>query len=885
MLNSVVGAVVQWKYYANNTNSILAVSDTYNLTTTSVTDTTPPAYYAASIWSNVSNNTAVNVGTSVRISAQWYDNVQPSVYTNSSAVNGTNWAIGTWQTFSAGNWSNFTIVYPSSAQGGNFTVKIYANDSSNNQNVTGTWYWYNVSGSGDTIPPQYSGIQTSNPSSYSSQATWMNITWIDNYAVSQVKIESNYSGSPQNYTPTQSGSVYYLNLVLPGGVFYWKSYSVDTSSNWNTSTTQTFTISKASPGLVLTSSKSITYGSAAAMTGTTSDSGNSDCIYELYRSGSLYGSGTSVTDNTILGAGSYPYYYSTAGCANYTSGSSPTNTLTVNQASRTCTLSTDKGWTRAYDGTASSTTCSVSDGNTDGTMTFTMNAGSVSTPDLRSNAGTYNYVCQWGSGVNYSACSQQTNTLTITSTNWLSGWQYRKNHTINSATGAGIGYAVQIIVKNSIGADSGNTVYISGKTRSDFGDIRFTNSTGGLLNYWAESVTNGVNATFWVKIDSDLSTVNQIIYVYYGNSIATSTSNGANTFIYYDNSSSTTGWTIVGSSGQNASDGNPQPSFYAISSNGNYMYKNVNLVPSSLITFNIKSNGLGNFFFMTNSAGLGQLFRSDTRGGTSYSGFNTTTSWTTWNPVNTGFNSVSNAWYKFGISTNTTHATLYYQQTTNSTPNLPSTTLGTYSISNNGGYIGLVGDNLGSSYTTMIDNIIVRKYVSPEPSHGSWGSEETSGTGGLIVEGFEGVTFPPTGWQVGGNKIWNRNTTNPINDTASAGSGDINDSQLTLLNYTVNFLTAGNVSWYWSVSSEVGFDYLCYCIDKACGATGCTCSASGTADARICSSVNGVWTTPAFVMMPVTAGSHSFVWCYAKDSSSSYGDDMGKIDSVRFNWS
>jgi subtilisin family serine protease len=91
--------------------------------------------------------------------------------------------------------------------------------------------------------------------------------------------------------------------------------------------------------------------------------------------------------------------------------------FTVSQAPRTCTLATDKGWSRTYDGTASSTSCSVSAGSTDGTMTFTMNGSSATSPDLRTNAGTYDYACQWTGGSNYSDCTQQNSLLTISKAN------------------------------------------------------------------------------------------------------------------------------------------------------------------------------------------------------------------------------------------------------------------------------------------------------------------------------------------------------------------------------------------------------------------------------------------------------------------------------------
>lgn len=91
--------------------------------------------------------------------------------------------------------------------------------------------------------------------------------------------------------------------------------------------------------------------------------------------------------------------------------STDTLSFIVSKIQRTCALSTDKGWTRAYDGTPSSTECSIDAGTSDGTMIFNVNSNQMISPDIQTNAGTYYYSCQW-IGTNYSDCSVN-NTLTI----------------------------------------------------------------------------------------------------------------------------------------------------------------------------------------------------------------------------------------------------------------------------------------------------------------------------------------------------------------------------------------------------------------------------------------------------------------------------------------
>jgi len=105
---------------------------------------------------------------------------------------------------------------------------------------------------------------------------------------------------------------------------------------------------------------------------------------------------------------------------------------------------------------------------------------------------------------------------------WLNGWGCRKSHVINPASGAGTDYPIRITVHYGSGTDSGEHVYLNGKCRTDFGDIRFTRSDGEtLLDYFMESKTDGDNAVFWVKIPDDLSTNPVTIYIYYNNPNAT----------------------------------------------------------------------------------------------------------------------------------------------------------------------------------------------------------------------------------------------------------------------------------------------------------------------------------------------------------------------------
>jgi len=299
---------------------------------------------------------------------------------------------------------------------------------------------------------------------------------------------------------------------------------------------------------------------------------------------------------------------------------------------------------------------------------------------------------------------------------WLSGWAYRRPVRIDNSQNPNNLTYYQVLV-------TVDTAFLiaQGKMRSDCGDIRFTDSDGvTLLPYWIESGINTSTTKIWVKVPSIPASSFYTIYMYYGNPSALPASDENLVFDYVDRGDKFNTWTQgTYACSQDTSIGNPPPSYKAPSGKGYYMYKNIGLAPGMIIIFNVRTNALGNLFFLVDANGAGQMYRLDSRGGTNYSGFATTTNWTTWGIPSSGFNAAANTWYKLTIViTSSTSAKLYYSQTTDASPQSGTfgTLLGTYTISNNGPYIGLVGDAYGTSYYTWWDNIIVRKYTDPEPT-------------------------------------------------------------------------------------------------------------------------------------------------------------------------
>jgi hypothetical protein len=182
--------------------------------------------------------------------------------------------------------------------------------------------------------------------------------------------------------------------------YYWWAYGNGSQENYNTSGGRSYTIAKATPTLSGSVSASITYGSASDYTGSESDSGDDDCVYSLKREGVEIDTGSSVGDTDVLGAGTWNYNYSTAGCVNYSAGSDY-DTLVVTKTVPTGSISTGTspiiyGTVGDVEGTESNT------GDDDVQYKLYRDNVSVSNPDTTIlGVGSYHYIYNATAGVNW----------------------------------------------------------------------------------------------------------------------------------------------------------------------------------------------------------------------------------------------------------------------------------------------------------------------------------------------------------------------------------------------------------------------------------------------------------------------------------------------------
>ena len=363
---------------------------------------------------------------------------------------------------------------------------------------------------------------------------------------------------------------------------------------------------------------------------------------------------------------------------------------------------------------------------------------------------------------------------------WLSGWQYRKSHVIESASGAGANYQVRIKVHYGSGTDSGENVYLNEHCRTDFGDIRFTDDDGVTeLDYWMEEKVDSEYAIFWVEVKDDLSNSDVTIYIYYGNSDATTTSNGTETFLFFKDfeDGTTQGLTVTAGAFEAYYEGGDYG--YVLrqtdTSTGNRRgyWAGCNLPDNIAVEGKGKRNqanagGAWNILIKSGSYDYRGLWGQnnnlqikkdnyDSTSGTSLASA-TLTGHTNW--FDFSFKRLSDGTLKFKIDDT---------EITASNTDLSSP--------------WDVGIWCGPDYYKW-DNIRVRKYVEPEPSHGSWGSEEqysydivghTSNIHGSICKFYCKWRKSMDGWifSWNGTGEWTNSSWHPWTGSGSEGWSNI----------------------------------------------------------------------------------------------------------------
>ena len=301
----------------------------------------------------------------------------------------------------------------------------------------------------------------------------------------------------------------------------------------------------------------------------------------------------------------------------------------------------------------------------------------------------------------------------------MTGWGYRKSHVITASAGAGTNYQICIKVYKTTGTDGTENgmgkVYVGSNCRDDFGDIRFTDNDGDtLLDCWMETLSSGVYAIFWVEVKDDLSTDPVTIYIYYGKADASTTSNGANTFLLFDhfddNSIDSALWATSGTPTESGT----ELSLHAVSelvySKTNFQFKAARL--------KLKVNTWGTLIdigFTTTLAG--ETF------GERLVGFNTPTlqvisgvDVTHYTLTNKGAQGAGYRIYDIKWASN--NAKFLIDDGSETEHNIAANI---YQISTRFQFFIYAS----ATANFVVDWVCIRNYVNPEPAHSTWGTEES----------------------------------------------------------------------------------------------------------------------------------------------------------------
>ncbi|MFB3887951.1 MAG: DUF2341 domain-containing protein [Candidatus Bathyarchaeia archaeon] len=317
---------------------------------------------------------------------------------------------------------------------------------------------------------------------------------------------------------------------------------------------------------------------------------------------------------------------------------------------------------------------------------------------------------------------------------WLTGWNYRKSHTINHAAGSGTSYQVRFKVHYGSGTASGEDVYCYSKCRTDFGDVRFCHSDGStLLPYWMEEETNGDYAVFWAKVTEDLSNEDRIIYLYFGMSDASTASNGDSTFLLFDHfddgsintskwNESGTGTAVESGTELTVTAGGTPYDAKTIASDLPYavgvaVESRVKAATTTVGGLGVGMTGVPNSLQSRDYTLAFRVLYSDAN-----------FSWVSGDGTN----------YNAGFFSSTKD-TSYHRCSTRRTGSDDKLFLGSeensgteYPTSANR-KVAFTAYNVGGAGVLVADWVAVRKFVNPEPAHGAWGDAELFATDSLSL--------------------------------------------------------------------------------------------------------------------------------------------------------
>jgi len=198
----------------------------------------------------------------------------------------------------------FNVTFTDSTQIGIHNITIYARDTSYNINYTETGYFV----INDVILPNWSqAVATPFPATYAPGAQYrFNVSWSDDYELDKVWIEHNFTGSRENYSTSNASNIHYYDYSeIPAGSYTWKMFANDTSGNMNSTTAQSYTVSKNQSIINLSlngTQSNITIESYTTINISAKTVNPISGIVSLYNNGTLINEGVDISNMTVFGA-------------------------------------------------------------------------------------------------------------------------------------------------------------------------------------------------------------------------------------------------------------------------------------------------------------------------------------------------------------------------------------------------------------------------------------------------------------------------------------------------------------------------------------------------------------------------------------------------------
>jgi hypothetical protein len=347
---------------------------------------------------------------------------------------------------------------------------------------------------------------------------------------------------------------------------------------------------------------------------------------------------------------------------------------------------------------------------------------------------------------------------------------------------------------------------LNGHSRADFGDVRFTGSDGiTLLDYWIEEKVDGDYALFYVKVSEDLGS-DQNIYVYYGKNDAATTSNGYNTFSYFDNfeDENIADWSIY-------TKGAGTVSISSTHAYGTYalkVSKPSGIANAAAASQQISASGIAQFriglkFYQEGSVSTTDGYhilafetsknaQNPTWAGAHVAHFNTGT---TVQYYSSGWKltdgqTIQNTWNRLLIEHKASTYNLFVNDSVK----------GSYDNFNSNNiqalHFGCQEDTFGGTEVGYFDDLFLAKFVDPEPMHSVWGSEEFSELVKIdqsyVSDGRANVSSAQT---VGFHAKWSNNDSDVVGGTIYVNNTNYGTNATGWANLSVTSPLVGSKRW------------------------------------------------------------------------------------------